>query len=542
MDLISKLNRINEDKNKMISKLKSNMNLQLSNNLRKWPRQLYKYNNLEFRVNFYDYDGTVLYSYLNYEFLELDEMPPLPTRQGLICQGWNWDLDRAQEYVGKYGSLDIGATYTTDDGSTRLYIELLEDNTSITIYYNQLNSSGITSGGDGTINWGDGTSENSSASYNGKTHIYSSKGMYVISLSAPDGYEIKLGSDKYSNTNILKSKNYYLKRVEIGDNIKSIYRYAFQYCYSLQSVTIPNSLINWDWTSFEECSSLQSIVIPNSITSISSSAFRNCHSLQNIILPDSVTSIGGAFNGCSSLRSITIPDSVTSIGGGTFQYCTSLQNIILPDSVTSIGVDAFRNCHSLRSITIPDSVTSIGVDAFYHCTSLHSITIPNGVTSIGAYTFYHCDSLQSITIPDSVTEIDSYAFWYCTSLQSITILNSVTSIGGMAFQYCSSLQNVVIGNSVTSIGNYAFQYCSSLQNVVIGNSVTTIGNDAFYCCYSIQYIDCTSCTSIPTLGKTNGPFNISQSNYEIRVPTSLYDKWCNATNWATYKNNIKPLG
>jgi hypothetical protein len=36
-------------------------------------------------VRFYDYDGTLLYSYTVAEAQELTELPPLPEQPGLIC-------------------------------------------------------------------------------------------------------------------------------------------------------------------------------------------------------------------------------------------------------------------------------------------------------------------------------------------------------------------------------------------------------------------------------------------------------------------------
>ena len=43
-------------------------------------------------VVFRDCDGTILYSYSKTEIASLAELPPLPTRSGLTCQGWNWTL------------------------------------------------------------------------------------------------------------------------------------------------------------------------------------------------------------------------------------------------------------------------------------------------------------------------------------------------------------------------------------------------------------------------------------------------------------------
>ena len=187
---------------------------------------------------------------------------------------------------------------------------------------------------------------------------------------------------------------------------------------------------------------VKKVVIEKGITSIGSYAFAYCSSLTSITLPDSVTSIGEfAFENCSNLTSITIPNSVTSIGNSAFWNCIRLTSITIPNSVTSIGDHAFYCCSNLTSITIPNSVTSIGYEAFSY-TGLKSITIPDSVTSIGDSAFSFCSSLTSITIPDGVTSIGSYAFGYCSDLISITIPDSVTSIGEAAFNHCNSLQTI----------------------------------------------------------------------------------------------------
>ena len=206
-------------------------------------------------------------------------------------------------------------------------------------------------------------------------------------------------------------------------------------------------------SAFQYCKSLTSITIPNSVTSIGNSAFSGC-SLTSVAFPESVTNIEhGAFSVCSNLTSVTIPEGITSIGDNMFFHCRNLTSVTIPESVISIGKNAFCNCLSITSITIPDSVTNIEHGAFSGCSNLTNVTIPESVISIGAGAFIHCRSLISVTIPEGVTSIGDDAFGGCSSLTSITIPESVTSIGDDAFSDCANLAFTVPRDS------YAAQYC-----------------------------------------------------------------------------------
>ena len=112
------------------------------------------------------------------------------------------------------------------------------------------------------------------------------------------------------------------------------------------------------------------------VTSIRDSAFDWCSSIISINIPESVTSIGrSAFYWCSSLTSINIPNSVTSISYKAFYGCSSLTSINIPNSVTSIRGSALFECSSLTSITIPESVTDLGDSTFSDCKNLTEIKV-----------------------------------------------------------------------------------------------------------------------------------------------------------------------
>ena len=324
-------------------------------------------------VNFRDYDGTVLYSYTVDEAAALTELPPLPEHSGLSCQGWNWSLDDIKA-MGR--AVEVGAMYITDDGKTRIYIHLEDGRTSPML--------GCCPNGTVTVDWGDGTEPDTLTGTSTTTvkwtptHEYGAAGDYVIKLSvvgsvglagydSSDAYSYLL---RYSISGDSRNQVYQsaIQKVEIGGGVTSIGSYAFNGCYSLSSIVIPNSVTSIGISAFNGCYSLPSITIPDSVTSIGISAFNSCYSLSAISIPDSVTSIGSyAFNYCYSLSAITIPGGVTSIGDSTFNSCRSLSSITIPDSVTSIGSKAFNSCYSLSSITMPDSVTSIGNNVFSGC-------------------------------------------------------------------------------------------------------------------------------------------------------------------------------
>ena len=71
--------------------------------------------------------------------------------------------------------------------------------------------------------------------------------------------------------------------------------------------------------------------------------FNWCFSLTSITIPNSVTIIGdGAFIHCSSLTSITIPESVTSIGVWAFSECYGLDSVTcLADTPPTVDANCF---------------------------------------------------------------------------------------------------------------------------------------------------------------------------------------------------------
>jgi hypothetical protein len=287
-----------------------------------------------------------------------------------------------------------------------------------------------------------------------------------------------------------------------------------KYTGSGGAVTIPDKINGFPvaaigYHAFLNCFSLTSVTIPNSVISISDYAFSSCTGLKNVTVPNGVTGVGlGAFIDCFGLTNLTIGSGVTNIGDGAFSWCPSLTSIIVdtnnPSYSSVAGVLFNKSLTALIAFpgglkgnyAISNSVTTIGNYAFLFCTNLSNVTIPNGVTSIGDGVFSWCIGLTNIVIPDGVTRMGTNVFYFCTNLTSVTIGSSVTNIDNGTFYDCYYLVNVAIPNSVIRIGDQAFYECAKLTNVMIPNSVTSIGNDAFELCYSLTAITVDAINSV----------------------------------------------
>lgn len=97
-------------------------------------------------VNFFDYDGTLIASYTEAEAKTLTTLPTPPKHSGLVFQGWNYTLE---EVIANADMADIGALYTTDDGATRLEIEIAEREV-VKVSFSQTKAEGV------SIDWGFG--------------------------------------------------------------------------------------------------------------------------------------------------------------------------------------------------------------------------------------------------------------------------------------------------------------------------------------------------------------------------------------------------
>jgi hypothetical protein len=187
-------------------------------------------------------------------------------------------------------------------------------------------------------------------------------------------------------------------------------------------------------------------------------AFSGCLSLETLSIPNSVLLIKNhAFSGCEKLKTVSLSENLWSINKGLFCGCFELESVQMGQKITEINYHAFYNC-KLRNLQlndgddmiIPESVRFIGNSAFYNC-NMTTLTIPPK-TFLSDYCFSSCIKLNAVIIREESELRGNYIFIFCRDLQYLTIGNRVKILADKLFEPCVKFVNM--GENVENPKNY----------------------------------------------------------------------------------------
>lgn len=359
-------------------------------------------------------------------------------------------------------------------------------------------------------------------------------------------------------------------------SVTSIGLRAFHNCWSLTSVSLPNSLINIGEFAFEGCSMLEGLELPGSLKSISNGAFRNCNRIKKITIPSNVNSIGtGAFQ-FSGIKEITVEnENPIEVSDEVFRFYTDkevangkwpafiYQKSILrvPKGKVNIYNEAEGWKNFIAIIEVDKAILSYGeqftVDNFTYevqdkniplqvsiarSDSYKSLTGPLELPStvkgtdgleyticdINHSAFRDCNGITSVVFPNTMESVGG--FENCTGLTSITIPEGVKQISGQAFMGCKSLANLTIPNSITTIYQQAFSGCLGLTTLFIPENVRTIYDTSFSSC-GFNYISIDA----------NNKYYDSRNNCNAIIKTSVLELILGSNN-TIIPNDITAIG
>ena len=324
-------------------------------------------------VNFFDYDGTLIASYTVEEAKTLSTLPEPPKHAGLVFQQWNWTLDDVHT-ITEFA--DIGALYTTDDGATRLKIEVIDaarGDISLNFYQ---------SVGAGTvIDWGDGGEPEASgdALMCQMQHTYANAGTYIISMKPADNCTLILGQSTSSPiiggiTTYNRVSPVLLLEAYIGDRVTTLEEGAFSNYCVLRVVSMNSDLKQMKDSAFKSCKSLICMVLPEAIQGISNYAFQDCSVLKCLPTGRELYSIGNyACSKCASLKRLNTI-KVNNIGTSIFDGSGITHAVF--NSVMIIKSYMFMNSKNLISVKMTSNISSInGGYAFSECNTLKTVDL-----------------------------------------------------------------------------------------------------------------------------------------------------------------------
>ena len=309
----------------------------------------------------------------------------------------------------------------------------------------------------------------------------------------------------------------------------------YQYAYGKTDTTfeLPAGVTEIRHFAFSGAKALKHIVLNSELIQIGSGVFRDCDSLESITIPSSIMRIGDesepidalsnadwVFGRCENLTTINYSGTVEMWGqiqlemvwddsnhtiyctdgeiakdGTVTYYNTAIEelayelnadgqsysvvgigtwtnpNVVIPDTynglpVTSIQSEAFSAViiatyepidTFIVSVTIPETVTFIGDYAFYDCALLEKVNIPNSVKYIGLEAFSFCDKL--------IFNEDEYAYYLGNDNNPYHLLMRIKDV---------SITNYSVNPNTKCIHSFAFERCESLNSITIHTNITSI--------------------------------------------------------------------
>lgn len=353
----------------------------------------------------------------------------------------------------------------------------------------------------------------------------------------------------------------------IGDNVTTIFTYAFKGCSKLETVHLGSGLTNL-YSGFNGCSNITSITCDAQIPpKCDDNAFEGVDKSIPVYVPEGTVMSYSYSKGWKDFYNIrdyyasgtcgddltwTLKSSgvLTISGTGDManwasetdvpwhDYISVITSVVMDEGVTSIGDYAFSGITAPSSITIPEAVTTIGEAAFSGCTGLTSVTLPVNVTEVKDKAFEGCTGLQTIDclpvappkcgedcfdgidqgavklyVPDeSYNAYINHIVW--SEFQVLPYSDCVLASGVLA-------KNKNIGWRVSCQGDLLVDgsgavpavekpyymewddYRSSIKTIVVGEGITEIGERTFGSLVAVEYL------SLPKSLKVIGPYTFT---------------------------------
>ena len=336
------------------------------------------------KVNFVDYDGTLIASYTVEEARNLTALPDFPDHSdiGLVADGWSEEL----EYVKSlnYGFI-IGLHVKPVDNATVIeFIGSANETYTMKIYSDSYNNTDKYKY-NLIINWGDGETledaANSSSSYKTFTHTYQKTGIYTIRILSQEFFHF-YGSD---NSGIFSTSAHQKQILRVNF---SSYIYILSiggYTISLNEITYPKYKYNnkkygkiEGYTGYNARTQIKCLILPHNESPCSQNV--GGFKVITLVCPSEMKYLGYGSRDFQEVYNITLPETYTSNTDtnyhGSFVSVCKNPTVFLSPNMVLVNLETKWN---LAQMNIPTKVVKCKVPEFR---TKDSVKLPSSVTSL----------------------------------------------------------------------------------------------------------------------------------------------------------------
>ena len=305
-----------------------------------------------------------------------------------------------------------------------------------------------------------------------------------------------------------------------GSKLESISAYTFDGCTDLRQITFysGSALTSIQAHGFEGLSKLTAVNFGDApLKNIDNFAFRFCESLTSVTIPEGVSSIGRyAFYACYKLTSVKLPASIEHIGAFAFLGSEELE-LYFASETLPIYLDEDWD-HGIKSYYLGVSSVETDGNITYAILSdgnvailkyedmggwvdedLNDYSYLGNITVIGSGAFAYSE-LETVILPETLVTIQKEAF-YNSALTYVELPASVEFIGNNAFAE-TPIEFIIFADdpALKVIEQSAFENTKALtDSVLIPASVTTLGRAVFRgsAVCAVEFEEGTAITEIP---------------------------------------------
>lgn len=356
-------------------------------------------------VNFYNYDGELLYSYTKEEALALTSLPEGVSGSLYTFDEWNSTLSEIKRDIQSpiNDKLYIGALVKAKGANTIICITLTKAqlNFSLTI---------LRSYASGSIDWGDGTvdSYSTSSSTTIKYHSYTKEGDYIIKVSGNGASDIA--------SSMFSAKNSVTEIFLDGSNNARLRENALSGLYNLRAIGGFKTIWSTANSNVFDNSNLSTIIIPRT-EDLYGCILHNSTSMAKLnllSLPGNIIQVRkNAFNWMYNIK-IHFPLSIEQYFGDNFYSNSMITKGRLPFDRSASYTNIFYNCSNLYYLEVVRTQSggykyNIGQNTIYNCLSLRTLYMvdatsagyPNAIPGLQSGTLYNLPSTCQIVVRDA---------------------------------------------------------------------------------------------------------------------------------------------